>query len=325
MNNPWSAYELVETFQLSHAVSTLHEMGILASLTKPTTALELSKRSETDTTVLEGILDYVAARTNLLRKTGKKFVVTRQYSSATRFLLDLYIGAYGKNAAQLQRVLRRPSIATRLVNHDKYTKAFHNVSDLVSGALLQIIVQLQLNNILDLGCGPATLLIELARKDRRLIGWGVEMSPAMYRLARARIRDAQLSTRIRVFNGDCRKINSVLPSSVLEKVGVVVASQVANEMFADGRQTAVAWLRQIRQVFPRRLLLIADYYGRLGRTTATVNRETLLHDYVQLISGQGIPPPDASFWNKIYSQSSCRLLHIIEDKATSRFIHVLEL
>ena len=325
MTNSWSTDELAETFQLAHAVSALHEMGILASLEKPRTVQEISQQYRTDATMLKGILDYVAARTNLLRKVGPTFVSTRHYSSAARFLLDLYIGAYGANAAQLPRILRKPSTAATLVDHVKYANAFHNAGDSVLGALVQIIVQLNLNHVLDLGCGPAALLIALARKDRHLVGWGVEVNPAMHRLARTRIRDAQLSTRIRVYQGDCRQLPSVLPSRVLKKVGVVVASHVANEMFRDGQTTAVAWLRQIHRAFPGRLLLIADYYGRLGQTKAPLHRETLLHDYAQLISGQGIPPSDASLWGKVYSRSNCRLLHIIEDKATSRFIHILKL
>jgi len=325
MTNSWSPYELVETFQLAHAVSTLHEMGILASLEQPRTVQDLSTRYTSDATVLEGILDYVAARTNLIRKAGKKFVATRHYSNASRFLLDLYIGAYGKNAAQLPRILRKPSTAAALVDHTRYANAFEHAGDSVLGALVQIIAELNLNHVLDLGCGSAALLIALAKKDPHLIGFGVEMNPAMQKLARARIRDAEINRRIRVFRGDCRALRSVLPLRVLKQIEVVVASHVANEMFRGGQTTAVAWLRQIRQTLPGRLLLIADYYGRLGRTKAPQYRETLLHDYVQLISGQGIPPSDASQWGQVYSRSNCRLLHIIEDQATSRFIHLLQL
>ena len=325
MRNSWSTYELVETFQLAHAVSALHETGILASLERPRTVQELSQQYRTDATVLEGVLNYVAARTNLLRKVGTTFVVTRQYSSAARFLLDLYIGAYGRNAAQLLGILRRSSMAAALVDHTKYANAFQQVGDSVLGALVQIILQLKLTHVLDLGCGPTSLLIALAKQDRHLIGWRVEMNPAMHRLTRTKIQETQLSKRIQIFLGDCRQLQSVVPPRAKQHVDVVVASQVANEMFAGGQATAITWLRQIRRALPGRLLLIADYYGRLGRTNATRYRETLLHDYVQLISGQGIPPSNVSLWKQVYSRSKCRLLHLIEDKTTSRFIHVLKL
>jgi hypothetical protein len=56
-----------------------------------------------------------------------------------------------------------------------------------------------------------------------------------------------------------------------------------------------------------------------------LQRETLLHDYVQLISGQGIPPATAAEWRSIYSQAGCRLVHVIDDTSTTRFIHVIAL
>jgi hypothetical protein len=79
------------------------------------------------------------------------------------------------------------------------------------------------------------------------------------------------------------------------------------------------------KVLPDRPLLIADYYGRLGRKKGRISRETLLHDYAQLISGQGVPPASAVEWRSIYSRAGCRLVHIIEDKKTTRFVHILVL
>jgi hypothetical protein len=96
-------------------------------------------------------------------------------------------------------------------------------------------------------------------------------------------------------------------------------------MFTDGHYQAVKWLRGLRQVLPGRPLLIADYYGRLGQKRVRLSRETLLHDFAQVISGQGVPPANASQWRAIYSRAGCQLIHIIEDKTTTRFIHILRL
>jgi hypothetical protein len=98
-------------------------------------------------------------------------------------------------------------------------------------------------------------------------------------------------------------------------------------MFHDGQLQCIRWLKQLRKLFPSRPLLILDYYSRLGKKSAQgpIERKTLLHDYAQLISGQGIPPANAREWRALYSDAGCRLVHIIEDKATTRFIHLLRL
>jgi hypothetical protein len=108
-------------------------------------------------------------------------------------------------------------------------------------------------------------------------------------------------------------------------VCAVTACNVANEMFTDGYSRAVDWLRGLRKALPGRPLLIDEYYGRLGKQKGRAHRETLLHDYAQLISGQGVPPASAAEWRTIYKRAGCRLVHIIEDKTTTRFIHLLQL
>jgi hypothetical protein len=93
-------------------------------------------------------------------------------------------------------------------------------------------------------------------------------------------------------------------------------------MFGHGQHHVIKWFRELRKLFPGRPLLICDYYGRLGRTkNRKLQRETLLHDYAQLISGQSIPPAAMAQWRSIYSKAGCHLVHVIEDTSTTRFIH----
>lgn len=317
--------DLVEAFQLAHAVTTLHNIGVFTTLKQPATAEELSAKHSLDPSLLRGALEYVAARTDLLRKSGARFVATRKYSDGSRFLLDLYAGAYGGNAAQLAKLLRNPAAAPDVVDRVCHARAFAAVDGSSLGALPEIIRQLGLNHILDLGCGNGALLLDLAARDPNFFGWGIDFNSAMCKTARARIRSADVGKRVRVLQGDCGNLSAALPQRVSAKVRAVTACQVANEMFADGNSRVVAWLRDLRRLLPGRVLLIADYYGRLGKSKSRASRETLLHDYVQLISGQGVPPATRAEWRSIYSQAGCRLIHIIEDNATTRFIHILGL
>lgn len=325
MLDQWNSFDLVEAFQLSHAVATLHNLELFAALKKPATAAELSARYALDANLLRGMLEYVAARTDLLRKFGERFVATRNYTDAVRFLLDLYVGAYGGNAAQLPELLRDPSGAPNAVNRVCHARAFETVDGSTLGVLPELIRQLEFNHLLDLGCGNGALLLELARQDSDFVGWGVDLNPAMCRMARARIHAARLGKRVHVLKGDCRNLSYVLPTKVSAMARAVTACNVANEMFTDGHSRAIDWLRAMGKVLPGRPLLIADYYGRLGHKKGPGSRETLLHDYAQLISGQGVPPASAAEWGSIYSRAGCLLVHIIEDKATTRFIHILRL
>lgn len=320
-----SPFDLVEAFQLSYAVLALHRLGLLASLKKPATADTLAAEHGLDADLVYGTLAYVAARTDLVRKSGQRFAATSQYSGSSRFLLDLYVGAYGGNAVQLSSLLRDPSMAPLAVDRTRHARAFEAVEGSTFGLLPELIRKLGLNHLLDLGCGSAALLLDLAEQDAHFVGWGIDTNRAMCRAARERIRVANLGNRIRVLGGDCKDLASAVPPKIRTTVRAVTACNVANEMFSKGDASAVSWLRSMRKALPGRPLLIADYYGQLGRGNGKVSRETLLHDYVQLISGQGVPPANVAEWRAIYSRAGCRLVHIIEDKRTTQFIHLLQL
>jgi hypothetical protein len=179
----WSDFDLVEAFQLSHAVSTLHNLQVFTALKKPATTEELCAWYSLDAGLLRGMLEYVAARTDLLRKSGERFVATPGYSARSRFLLDLYVGAYGGNAAQLAKLLRNPSVAPNAVDRVRYAQAFDGVEDSPLGLLPEIIRRLEFNHVLDLGCGSGALMRELASQDSCFIGWGIDLNRAMCRVA----------------------------------------------------------------------------------------------------------------------------------------------
>ena len=323
MSDRWSTLDLVEGFQLSQGVAALHELGVLSALERPATAEGLAAELGLDAGMLRGTLEYVAARTDLVRRSGRRFKATRSYSDAARFLLDLYVGAYAGNAVMLADLLRKPSLAPAAVDRARHARAFEDAGDGSGGFLPETVRRLGLNHVLDLGCGSGALLLALACAADEFVGWGLDLNAAMCRRARARMRSAGVEQRVRVIRGDCEDLESALSKRVRKSVAAVVASNVANEMFAEGHQRAVRWLEQMSAVLPGRPLLIADYYGCLGRKRA--QRETLLHDFAQLISGQGIPPPSASQWRSIYSRAGCRLVHIVEDTSTTRFVHILAL
>jgi hypothetical protein len=167
--------------------------------------------------------------------------------------------------------------------------------------------------------------VHLAEEDARFVGWGLELSPAMRRAARLAIRAAGMGKRIKIIAGDYRDLEGVLPAEVRLSIRTVTASHVVNEMFGSGVSGVMSWLEALRRTLPDRPLLISDYYGRLGSNAVGHRRGTLLHDYVQLISGQGVPPASLVEWREIYARAGCRLAHVIEDRMTTQFIHIVVL
>jgi SAM-dependent methyltransferase len=323
MANPkWSVFDLVEAYQLSRAVAVLNDLKVFES-TKPFSARQLAAKHSLNATLLAGVLEYVALRTTLLRRTAREqFAVTR---NSSRFLIDLYTGAYGATADQLAKILRDPAIAPESVDRVRYARAFESLGSGTQGILPDVIAALDCNYTLDLGCGNGDLLVELARRNTSFVGWGIDSNPAMLKIARARLREAHIGKRVRFMEADSMRLRETLRESVREQIRSITCCNFVNEMFAHGERQAIKWFRELRKLFPGRPLLNCDYYGRLGTKTRKAQRETLLHDYAQLISGQGIPPATLAEWRAIYSKAGCRLVHAIEDTSTTRFIHIIAL
>lgn len=320
------AAELMDGLYLAQAALALHELGVISSMESPVTPESIASQHQLNPSILRGTLDYLAERTNLIRKTACGYERTDHYAKDIRFLFDLYGGAYAGNVSSLARVLKNPNLASRLVNRTKHAEAFSNAGGAGNAWITSFLRELKWNHVLDIGCGPAAMLIQLAAADDRFACWGLESNEAMCASARRFIREAHLTRRIRIWHGDLKRIEASIPASTLASVEALTACQVVNELFANESTRAVAWLKKLRRIFPGRPLLIADYYGRLGSTHKSGRHPVvLLHDYAQLISGQGLPPPGLKEWAQIYSEAGCRLVHVTEDSSSTRFLHVVVL
>jgi SAM-dependent methyltransferase len=316
--------DLVEAFHLAHAVWTLHGAGIFASLDQPRTADDAAALHKLDAKMLRGVLAYVAERTDLLEHSDGTFAATASYSRGSRFLLDLYAGAYGPAALRLGRILAEPSFGAACVDREMHARTFCQKGPVPPSWLGSVIEQLEWNQVLDVGCGTAALLVELAGRNAEFSGWGLDANRAMCRAARARVRDAAAGGRVTIVEGDARELERLSPR-ILESIRTVTARHVANEMFGADGSGAVEWLTGMRRALPGRPLLIEDYYGVLGTENAQRHLPTMLHDYVQHISGQGVPPSTLAEWEQVYDAAGCRLIHVSEEQSSTRFIHIVVL
>src|SRR6185295_5129739 len=110
----------------------LNDLKVFES-TKPFSAKQLAAKHALDTSLLAGMLEYVALRTDLLRRTRREqFVVT---GKSSRFLIDLYTGAYGSTAEQLAGILRDPAIAPSSIDRVRYARAFESVGSGAQGII----------------------------------------------------------------------------------------------------------------------------------------------------------------------------------------------
>jgi len=320
-----SILDLAECFHLANVLETLEQLGIFESLENEISVETLARRHRVDRALLESALRFLSLRTELVVRRAGKFRVARNVGSNDRFIFHQYLGAYGKNGAEFASLLRHPALAPRLIDRRRHALAFMQIDSTSANFVADLVLQLDFNNMLDLGCGTGALLANIALRKGEFVGWGLDMNPWMCAAARKRIAAAGAARRVRIFSGDCRRIADAIPARIRQRVNTVCAASLANEFFTKGRKEAVEWLSGLRKILPERTLLLADYYGGRHSQNSAGRPEIALHDFVQAASGQGVPPPNLAGWKKIYNAAGCKLVYVLRIERTPYFMHLLRL
>ncbi|MGH9228110.1 MAG: class I SAM-dependent methyltransferase [Acidimicrobiales bacterium] len=319
----WSAWALAEAFQLAHAADFVVATDLLDGTERPVPAL--ASKADVDPGLLGALLELLASRTDLVTRGPDGFRKGPGLGPIEEATIDQYVGAYGPNASSLAEILASPDRGRDLVDRDRHATAFARAPGPGAVLLPDLLTRLELGNVLDLGCGTGELLVTLASGDSDFRGWGVDANPAMVALAEERLRlGGAGDDQVRFYVGDVRDPARCAPTGVLGDVATVVAASLVNEFFHPDAVTAVRWLGDLRQALPGRVLVVADYYGALGHMADPTPRRAV-HDWIQLISGQGVPPPDLAGWEAVYVKAGCTLLHAVEDTDAGVFIHFVRL
>jgi len=322
---------LVEGYYLSLVIHFLHRSGILAALRKTATVADIASAFNCDEALLSALMQFAHQRTDIFRIDAKgKYSVSPRYGaySQLEFHLDKFIGAYGPAFARLDESLRGHALGESYVDANRLADAYSGLDFGGASLVGQLIREWNVANLLDLGCGPGRLLMELAQSDPCFEGWGMDSNPAMCALARRRLEASELSARVRVLQGDVRKID-LRTEPALGAVEAVHAGSLLNQFFGSGDDGAIALIRNLKNLFPGRLLFVSDYYGKLTRMrrVPTRYRHAVLQDVAQAISGQGVPPGDRTGWFAVYEAAGCGLVQAYEGDATgiAWFVHVVRL
>lgn len=310
----------------------LKRLKILSELGKWQTAREVSKKLLCDPSIVRILLEFLSQNSAVIQRSpvGKYRISPGSGNmSEVEFCLEKFMGAYGPALRNVQAMAGSQGVVRKTLDERALASAFGGLGIISTPVIPDLIERQGIRCVLDLACGPSSLLMELGSRNKDFRGYGVDSSSAMCRIAKSRIRCLKLGNRIRIRKGDARDIEHCLTAAEIREVEGVHARSLLNEFFRRGNREVVMLLRGLRRVLPGRIAWFVDYYGRLG-WDLPVSREflyTSMHDVLQAVSGQGIPPPDLRRWKHIYSDSGCRLLNALEFKSDGIrwFIHNVRL
>jgi SAM-dependent methyltransferase len=162
--------KLWKGFWSSRVLLTANNLRVFDCLGKPKTAEEVASSIAADARSTEILLNALTGL-KLLRKTSRKF---RNSTAARRFLMresQYYQGdiirhadTLWQNWSHLDDVVRTGMPARKAQNHESFIRGMHDNAVFRAGKVIGRIGFKGVRNALDLGGGPGTYSIELARK-----------------------------------------------------------------------------------------------------------------------------------------------------------------
>lgn len=295
------------------------------------TAADLASAFHYDEALLGALMQFVYQTTDIVwLDTKGRYRLSPRYGAHSQlgFHIDKFVGAYGPAFARLDEAARAAALGEPYVDAARLADAYSGLDFGGPSLVGRLIREWNVTNLLDLGCGPARLLMELAFADPTFEGWGIDSNPTMCAVAWRRLEASELSTRVRVLHRDVRTLD-VEAESALSRAEALHAGSLLNQFFRLGDEQAVALVHRLKAQFGGKLLFVSDYYGKLTRLSKIPSRyrHTILQDVVQAISGQGVPPGCRDDWNAIYEEAECDLVKVYEGDATgiNWFVHVVQL
>lgn len=165
--------------------------------------------------------------------------VGRYYDRNTRSFLE-----YGDGAAtgSIHRAVWAPGVSTR-------EEAFRYVEDQIAAVATERLPASRLTHVVDLGCGVGASLCYLASRLPVAAATGVTLSAVQAALARRRVEQAGLATRVDCVEGDF----TALPAGIGQ-----ADLAFAIESFVHGREPGAFLAEAARILRPGGILIVCD-------------------------------------------------------------------
>lgn len=192
-------------FTSSRVVLTANTLGIFENLKRASSAMEVSGKLKIDIRATEILLDALTALGLLKKSADRRY---RNSPVSNRYLVKgsrLYQGdivrhasTMWKNFSALDEVVRTGLPARCGWDHESFIMGMHNLAKLRAGALIKSIGLKGVRTALDLGGGPGTNAIAMAKRGVRATIFDL---PETIKIARRVVR-SERAARIRFIAGD---------------------------------------------------------------------------------------------------------------------------
>lgn len=289
-------YELNELRMLwgnywsSRVLLTANNFGIFEFLKSPRTAEDIALTLKTDLRATEILLDALTGL-ELLKKSSNKY---RNSPKANRFLISsspYYQGniikhgdAIWRNWTELDEVIKTGKPAHKAYNHDSFIRGMHDISKIKAKNVIKLINLKGVKKALDLGGGPGTYSIELARKGISVTLFDL---PETIKISREIIEESGIKS-IDYIEGD------FLSDSIGNNYDLIFISQVLHAFSEDDNINIIK--KSAEALNPGGKIIVQEFIIGNDRIYPTKSALFSVNMLVNTGGGRCYPSPEIKKW-----------------------------
>lgn len=309
-------FDAIEGYYAMSVIYLLHSNGILNY-----NSGEINTNSGNKNIYIS--LKFLQQRTDIIIVThAGKYALAKKYRHYLQlgYHLEKIIGAYGNFPA----IKGKYGIE---INKKSFAVAYRTAGYYINGTVQQhILEKLGAKYVLDLGCGYCNSLIGFCRAGEKRKGIGIDLNSIICSDVKKKIKSQNLNKKIKIICGDASEFDHILSNDEISGIDVIIGSNYFNEFFQTDNN-AVRILKKLKRYFPGKRLIVLDYYSTWDTKDyqRKAYQHNYIHDLIQLLSGQGLPPPNYNKWNIVYAKAGYILEEVMEGNfgGIKWFIHIL--
>ena len=314
-------------YAMSFLLSSFHDTGVFEVLKelKPKSSKEISEKLSLNKFILESGLNFLVNADNSIIKDkngdyqmtalGQKRIFSDQAMAmalgavgAYHVLLTNFTSTmknelvYGKDFIRDGRLVAKSSVLTGKAN---YSWVAQKISDL------------NVDTVVDLGCGSGDIIIDFCKRQNSFRGIGLDIDPEAIQLARENVKQNQLDDRIELITGDMLDPSTYSKkiSSKGEKVAFN-AIMALHEFLINGEIAVVNVLKKMKQEFPGSYFILGEFNRCTDEEFSKIPLYERMHMlfYQEIIHGltdQDLASLDT--WKKIFKEADVELVEYKSD------------